>query len=186
MAFEFRRLAIPDVWLIQSKVFPDNRGWFREQSKASEFAAAGLPVDFPQDNLSHSVRGVLRGLHYQVPPYAQGKLVSAVSGVVLDVAVDIRHGSPWFGRHVSAELSAENGTFLYVPAGFAHGFLVLSDTAAVLYKCTAEFAAGTGRTISWDDPDLAIPWPVTTPILSTADANGQLLRDAGRDFEYAG
>jgi dTDP-4-dehydrorhamnose 3,5-epimerase len=154
-------LAIPDVLLLEPAVFGDARGFFMESFNARGFAdLSGLSVDFVQDNHSRSERGVLRGLHYQLPPHAQGKLVRVVSGEVYDVAVDIRRSSPTFGRHVGALLSAENKHQLFIPAGFAHGFVTLSDHAEFLYKTTDYYAPQSERAIAWNDPDLAIDWHI--------------------------
>lgn len=185
MPFHFQRLALPEVMLITAQMFGDERGRFMETFKQSEFAANGLPPDFVQDNHSHSVRGVLRGLHYQNQPRAQGKLVMALTGEVFDVAVDIRLGSPTYGQWISAILSAENGHMLYVPLGFAHGFCVLSATADVVYKCTAEYAPDLDRGIIWDDPDLAITWPITDPLLSARDSRLPSLAHADHNLVYA-
>ncbi|MFD1694361.1 dTDP-4-dehydrorhamnose 3,5-epimerase [Roseibium aestuarii] len=154
------RQSIADVVLVQPKAFGDNRGSFSEVYRASTFADAGLPTVFPQENISHSVpEGTLRGLHYQSPPHAQGKLVRCLRGAILDVAVDIRRGSPTFGQHVAAELTPENGHWLWVPAGFAHGFCTLVPDTTVLYKVTDYYAPECDRGIAFDDPDLAIDWP---------------------------
>lgn len=182
MPFVFKRLEIPEVILVQAKAWPDNRGFFAECYKLSDFAAAGIPVRFVQDNHSRSAQGVLRGLHYQLDPQAQGKLVSAVRGSIWDVAVDIRRGSPTFGRWVAEELSDENGCQLYVPPGFAHGFCVLSNVADVTYKVTAEYAPGLERGIVWDDPHIGIQWPIPEPILSLKDAQLPSLLDADNSF----
>ncbi len=185
MPFEFTRLEIPDVVLIRAKAFADERGFFLEAYKRSEFVANGIPVTFVQDNFSRSARrDVLRGLHYQKDPKAQGKLVMVLRGRIWDVAVDIRKGSPTYGRWVAAELSEEEHTMLWVPPGFAHGFCVLSDGADVLYKCTEEYAPELDRGIRWDDPDLAIPWPVTQPILSAKDARLPRLEEADNNYAY--
>ncbi len=184
MSFEFKRLSIPDVYLIKPNSFPDRRGFFRELYKMSEFAANGLPTVFAQDNLSHSVRDVLRGLHYQKPPHEQGKLVSVMRGTIFDVAVDIRKGSPWYAKFVGQILSADDASMMYVPPGFAHGFLVLSEEADVIYKVTAEFEPQSARSISWNDPDLGIAWPTNNPILSSADSEQHLFRYIENDFEY--
>lgn len=165
--------AIPDVLILEPKVFGDERGFFMESFNARKFAeATGLDVQFVQDNHSRSTKGVLRGLHYQVQQ-PQGKLVRVVSGAVFDVAVDIRKSSPTFGQWVGVELSAENHRQLWVPAGFAHGFLVLSDTADFLYKTTDYYAPEYERCIKWDDPEIGINWPMNeTPSLSDKDAQG--------------
>jgi dTDP-4-dehydrorhamnose 3,5-epimerase len=185
MPFQFERLEIPDVILVRAKHFVDNRGFFLESYKQSEFAENGIPWAFVQDNRSHSTSGTLRGLHYQMHPSAQGKLVMALSGEVFDVAVDIRQGSPTYGRWVGTTLSADRFNLLYIPVGFAHGFCVLSERAELLYKATDEYAAGLERGIRWDDPDIGIDWPVTEPILSARDAALPLLRDAENNFWFA-
>ena len=169
-------LAIPEVLLIEPKVFGDERGFFFESFNQQTFnAATGLDVQFVQDNHSKSVRHVLRGLHYQLPPKAQGKLVRAVVGEVFDVAVDLRQGSPSFGQWVGERLSAENKRQMWIPPGFAHGFLVLSETAEFLYKTTDYYAPECERCIVWDDPALAIDWPLAGAAvsLSAKDAQGQ-------------
>jgi dTDP-4-dehydrorhamnose 3,5-epimerase len=169
--------AIPDVLIVEPRVFRDARGHFFESWNRRAFAAAGLDVDFVQDNHSRSTRGVLRGLHYQVR-HAQGKLVRVVQGEVYDVAVDLRRNSPTFGRHVAAILSAQNHHLLWVPPGFAHGFLVLSESADFLYKTTDYWYPEHERTLLWNDPALGIDWPVDAPILAAKDAAGTPLRDA--------
>ncbi|NWG29885.1 MAG: dTDP-4-dehydrorhamnose 3,5-epimerase [Rhodocyclaceae bacterium] len=164
--------AIPDVLLLEPKVFGDARGFFFESYNRQAFkAATGLDPAFVQDNHSKSVKGVLRGLHYQLPPKAQGKLVRVVQGEVFDVAVDLRRSSSTFGRWVGEILSAENKKQLWIPPGFAHGFLTLSDTAEFLYKTTDYYSPEHERAIRWDDPALAIPWPLDgEPILAAKDA----------------
>ncbi len=184
MAFTFRPLDLAGLILIEPRTFADSRGFFRETFKASEFAAAGLPTAFAQDNFSHSTRGVLRGLHFQKPPRAQGKLVCVPRGEIYDVAVDVRRGSPTWGRWAGATLSAANGCLLYVPPGFAHGFCVVSQEADVLYKVTAEWAPGLESGIVWNDPDLGIAWPAAEPVLSARDAALPRLRDADPGFAY--
>ena len=157
---KFTPLAIPEVVLIEPKVFGDSRGFFLESFKQELFnQATGTQHDFIQDNHSRSSKGVLRGLHYQLNPHAQGKLVRVITGAVFDVAVDIRRSSPTFGRWVGAELTAENHHQLWIPPGFAHGFVVLSDTADLVYKTTAYYAPETDRGILWNDPDIGIEWP---------------------------
>jgi dTDP-4-dehydrorhamnose 3,5-epimerase len=185
MPFQFERLEIPDVILVTARHFPDDRGFNMESYKQSEFADNGIPWRFVQDNRSHSTRQVLRGLHYQLQPRAQGKLVMALSGEVFDVAVDLRHGSPTFGQWVSATLSADRFNMLYVPVGFAHGFCVLSGQADVLYKLTDEYAADLERGVRWDDSDIGIDWPIAEPIISDRDARLPLLRDADHNFGVA-
>ncbi|WP_334157667.1 dTDP-4-dehydrorhamnose 3,5-epimerase [Oryzomicrobium sp.] len=172
--------TIPDVIRFEPKVFGDERGFFFESFNAREFAkATGLEAQFVQDNHSRSRQGVLRGLHYQLAPKAQGKLVRVTEGEVFDVAVDIRRGSPTFGQWVGEILSAENKRQLWIPAGFAHGFAVLSENAEFLYKTTDYWSPEHERCIRWDDPTLAIPWPVPgTPLVSDKDRQGFNLRDA--------
>jgi dTDP-4-dehydrorhamnose 3,5-epimerase len=184
MPFTFQRLEIPDIVLVQTRRFDDGRGYFQEAYKASDFAAFGIGEVFVQDNLSHSVYGVLRGLHYQKEPHAQGKLVTALRGRIYDVAVDIRRGSPSYGRWVGAELSVDNGCLLYVPPGFAHGFCVLSAEADVLYKVTAEYAPDDDRGIVWNDPAIGIEWPLAEPLLSSKDAGLPPLQDADNNFTW--
>ena len=167
---------IPDLLLIEPNVFRDPRGLFLETYHAHRYADAGIPGPFVQDNLSQSPRGTLRGLHYQ-EPHAQGKLVMVTEGAVYDVVVDIRKGSPSFGRWYGAEISAENRLQIYVPPGCAHGFYVTSDRASFLYKCTDYYAPGDERGILWSDPALAIPWPVATPVLSAKDQTYKTLAE---------
>ena len=182
MPFDFRSLAIPGLVLIEPKAFGDDRGVFFEVYKHSDFVRAGIPAHFVQDNYSRSMRGVLRGLHYQMEPKAQGKLVRCVRGRIFDVAVDIRKGSSTYGRWEGKELSGENGLMLFIPAGFAHGFLTLSDTAEVLYKCTEEYSPQHDRGIIWNDPDINIPWAVTDPLLSDKDRVHPRLSEADNNF----
>ncbi len=186
MSFRFQRLELSGVILVEPQVHEDRRGHFFEVYKRSEFRAAGIPVSFVQDNYSHSVRGVLRGLHYQRPPRAQGKLVMVTGGAVFDVVVDLRRDSPTCGRWTGVTLSSANRRMLYVPAGFAHGFCVLSDVADVLYKVTAEYAADLEEGIRWNDPQLGIRWPVADPILSKRDAALPLFQDRHFHFAYEG
>lgn len=169
---------LPDVFILEPKVFGDARGFFFESYNKREFrGATGLDVDFVQDNHSRSSRGVLRGLHYQIAQ-PQGKLVRCVSGEIFDVAVDLRRGSPTFGRWVGNLLSAENRRQLWIPPGFAHGFLVLSESADFLYKTTDYYAPEYERCLRWDDPDLAIDWPMAgAPVLSDKDRAGKWLRE---------
>lgn len=183
MPFEFIKLEIPDVVLIKPLVFPDERGFFMETFKKSDFVRNGINYDFVQDNHSKSKKGVLRGLHYQLNPKAQGKLVRCIKGKIWDVAVDIRKGSPWYSKWVAVELSEENKHMLWIPPGFAHGFVALED-AEMIYKCTAEYAPELDRGIIWNDPELAISWPVKEPILSPKDAKLPFLKDAENNFVY--
>jgi len=167
--------ALPDVLVISPNVFGDERGFFFESWNHRAFAAAGLDATFVQDNHSRSVRNVLRGLHYQIE-HAQGKLVRVCAGEVLDVAVDLRRSSPTFGQSLSVTLSAKNKQMLWIPAGFAHGFLVLSDAAEFLYKTTDYWYAEHERTLLWNDPALGIDWPLSgAPVLAAKDAAGRPL-----------
>lgn len=172
--------SLPGVLLVEPKVFGDDRGYFYESFSQKVFeAAVGYPVSFVQDNHSLSQRGVLRGLHYQMPPHAQGKLVRVVEGEVFDVAVDIRRGSPHFGKWVGMHLSADNKRQLWIPPGFAHGFLTLSETAQFLYKTTDYYAPDAERSILWDDATLGIVWPVSSaPTLSGKDAKAASFNQA--------
>lgn len=170
--------AIPDVKLVEPRVFGDARGFFFESWNERAFAGAGIDERFVQDNHSRSRRGVLRGLHYQIE-HAQGKLVRVIEGEVFDVAVDLRRSSPTFGRHVATTLSAQNRTMMFIPPGFAHGFVVVSDAAEFLYKTTDYWYPEHERTLLWNDAALAIPWPSgLEPTLSPKDAAGVLLADA--------
>lgn len=171
--------AIRDVFILEPKVFGDSRGFFFESFNARRFAElTGADVQFVQDNHSRSARGVLRGLHYQQEPRAQGKLVRVTAGAVFDVAVDIRRDSPSFGQWVGVELSADNQRQLWIPAGLAHGFVVMSDSADFLYKTTDYWSPEHERCIAWNDPDLAIDWPLTgEPLVSAKDAQGRPFRE---------
>lgn len=182
MTLRFSRLQIPQVILIEGNTHKDVRGFFRETYKLSEFSANGIAALFVQDNHSHSVRGVIRGLHYQKQPRAQGKLVIVTRGEIFDVAVDLRKGAPTFGCWVSQVLSIENGDMLYVPPGFAHGFCALSAEADVMYKVTMEYSPELDRGIIWNDPAVGIAWPIPKPILSAKDAQLPLLKDADNNF----
>ena len=167
---------IPGVLLIEPDVYADARGHFLETFRAERYEAAGIPTAFVQDSLACSRRGVLRGLHFQAPK-AQGKLVHVVSGEVFDVAVDLRRDSPTHARWTAHRLSSDNQLQLYIPPGFAHGFVVTSDEALFLYKATEAYDPDGQRAIRWNDPDLGIEWPIDEPILSDADANAPLLRE---------
>ena len=170
--------ALPEVLVLEPRVFADDRGFFFESWNARVFAAAGIAATFVQDNHSRSRRGVLRGLHYQIE-HAQGKLVRVAAGEVFDVAVDLRRSSPRFGRSVGVVLSAERRTMIWVPPGFAHGFLTLSESADVLYKATDYWHAKQERTLLWSDPALGIEWPLSAaPALAPRDAAGTPLVDA--------
>ena len=183
MPFRFENGEVPGVVRIEPRVFQDARGFFLEFYKQSEFAKYGLP-DFVQGNHSLSSKGTLRGLHFQRDPEAQGKLVHVVRGEIFDVAVDLREGAPSFGRWEGAGLSAENHRMLYIPPGCAHGFCVLSDEAEVMYATTAEYARDLEGGVVWNDPDLAIDWPITKPSLSERDERLPRLRDAAAGFVF--
>jgi len=183
MPFQFHRLEIPELILVEARRFEDERGFFMETYQRSQFSANGIAEAFVQDNLSYSVRGVLRGLHYQKRPKAQGKLVQVLLGQVFDVAVDIRKRSPTYGKWIGTVLSADSGRILYVPPGFAHGFCVLSKEAAVGYKVTEEYAPDLDRGIRWNDPDIGIQWPIADPVLSPKDARLPFLNEADNNFE---
>jgi dTDP-4-dehydrorhamnose 3,5-epimerase len=176
--------SLPGVLIIEPKVIGDARGFFFESYNRRRFAeATGEDVDFVQDNQSRSARGVLRGLHYQLPPSAQAKLVRVGNGSIFDVAVDIRRGSPTFGRWTGVELSAANRKQLWIPAGFAHGFLTLSETADVLYKASGYYSPADEGSVAWDDPEVGIEWPRThEPLLSDKDRAAPRLRSA-KTFE---
>jgi len=177
MPFTFEQTPIDGLLIVRPRIFPDDRGFFMESYKASEFAAAGIHEVFVQDNHSRSGRGVLRGLHFQRAPHAQAKLVRVTSGLVWDVAVDLRAGSATYGRWFGLELSAENHTMLFLPRGFAHGFVTLSDVAELLYKCGTEYHKESDGGVRWNDPDLAITWPLDDVLLSDKDAALPWLRD---------
>jgi dTDP-4-dehydrorhamnose 3,5-epimerase len=178
MPFEFRPSELKEVILITPGVFSDERGFFMETYRKDEFVNAGIDQPFVQANHSHSVRGVLRGLHYQLPPHAQGKLIRCVRGCIFDVSVDVRKHSPTFGEAACFELSEENKLGCYIPPGFAHGFYTLSEEADVLYWVTAGYAPESERGILWNDPDIDIPWPSRQVLLSPRDSKHPLLRDA--------
>lgn len=182
MTFEFIKQNIEDVILIKPKFFCDNRGFFMESYKKSEFVANGIDVDFVQDNHSKSSAQVLRGLHYQAKPHEQAKLVRCLKGKIYDVAVDIRPDSKSFGQHVKVELSEENKQMLYIPTGFAHGFVVLSEEAEILYKTSREYAPQSDRGILWNDKDININWEIDfEPILSEKDRNQPELKNINKE-----
>ncbi len=184
MPFTFKKLDIPEVILVEAKVFSDDRGFFLENFKESVFTSNGIDTRFVQDNFSHSVKGVLRGLHYQKNPNGQAKLVIALRGEIFDVAVDIRKDSPTYGKWVSEILSEQNHKLLYVPEGFAHGFCVLSKDADVLYKVSNEYSPEHEKGIIWNDPDLNIQWPIDKPILVEKDLQSPFLKNADNNFVY--
>ena len=179
------KTSLPGVLLLEPRVFEDPRGFFLETFNSERFAKDGLSSSFAQDNWSRSVRHTLRGLHFQ-QPNPQGKLVWCMRGAVWDVAVDIRRGSPTFGKSYGVELSESNKLQLWVPPGFAHGFCTLSEIADVMYKCTALYAPGCEGAILWNDPELAIEWPTRQPLLSKKDAEAPRLKDAPRLPTYEG
>ena len=185
MPFTFERMEIPDLILIKPIIYPDSRGYFFEAYKKSEFFKNGIEIEFIQDNFSHSVHGVLRGLHYQKNPRSQAKLVRVLNGEIFDVAVDIRKGSPTYGKWVGKRLSGENKQMLFIPPGFAHGFCVLSAEADVLYKTSDEYAPEYDSGIKWNDPEIGIEWQVLNPIVSEKDANLPLLMNADNNFVYS-
>lgn len=175
---------IPGLLVIEPQVFADERGFFLESYNRDRYREVGLSAEFVQDNLSLSKKGVLRGLHYQAPPFEQGKLVTVLRGSVLDVAVDIRFGSPTFGRHVAVELSVENHKQFWIPAGFAHAFLALEDDTLFAYKCTNLYSKEHDRGVLWNDPDIGIVWPVEAPLVSEKDQRQPLLKDIAREFVF--
>ncbi|MCY0867613.1 MAG: dTDP-4-dehydrorhamnose 3,5-epimerase [Desulfurococcus sp.] len=180
----FKRLEIPDLILVEPVVFPDERGFFVELYKYSSYMLEGVNYVFVQANLSRSKRGVIRGLHYQLKPMEQGKLVTVLNGRIVDVAVDIRRGSPWFGKHVMVELSAEEPRLLWIPPGFAHGFQALEDNTLVLYFVTKEYSRESERCINWSDPELGVKWPIREAVVSSKDEKCPPLREAEVNFEY--
>lgn len=186
MAFVFTKLDIPGVILIQTDLHGDNRGFFMETYKYSEFIRAGISEKFVQDSHSMSAKNVLRGLHYQLSPKAQGKLVRCIKGEIFDVAVDIRPSSKNYGKWVSAILSEENHTELYIPAGFAHGFCVLSEKVEVLYKQTNEYDRELERGILWNDPVIGIKWPIGSPTIAERDSKFPPLQSAENNYQQNG
>ncbi len=185
MAFRFTSLSVPEVIAIEPEIFVDNRGFFFETYKYSEFSRNGIAEHFVQGNHSHSCKRTLRGLHYQKAPYAQGKLIRVVQGEIFDVVLDLRRGSPWYGQWAAAILSGENHRMLYIPAGFAHGAFVVSTEAVLLYMVTREYNAASERGIIWNDPVVAISWPSQDPILSPRDERWPTLANADHDFVYS-
>jgi dTDP-4-dehydrorhamnose 3,5-epimerase len=174
---EILNTEIPGLLIVKPDVFADQRGYFFESYNSSKFAELGINVDFVQDNESRSVKGVLRGLHFQKDPFAQGKLVRVVRGAVLDVAVDLRKDSPTFGKWASIELTGENKLMYWIPAGFAHGFLTLEDDTVFTYKCSGLYNKEAESAIVWNDPDLNIKWGINDPVLSDKDKSAQSFRD---------
>jgi dTDP-4-dehydrorhamnose 3,5-epimerase len=182
MRFTFEHLEIPEVVLVRPTRHRDARGFFQESYRVSSFEEAGIHARFVQDNLARSTRGVLRGLHYQLPPAAQGKLVGVAQGSIFDVAVDLRVGVPTFGRWVGRMLDEESGDQLWIPKGFAHGYVALSDVCDVVYKVTAEYDPELDRGVRWDDPAIGIEWPVADPLVSAKDREQPLLASAENPF----
>jgi dTDP-4-dehydrorhamnose 3,5-epimerase len=184
MTFIFKKLSIPEVILVETQSFSDDRGFFLENFKISPFVSNGINTKFIQDNFSHSIKGVLRGLHYQINPKAQAKYVTALRGEIFDVAVDIRKNSPTYGQWVGEILSDQNHKSLYIPEGFAHGFSVLSEEADVFYKVNNEYSPEHERGILWNDPEININWAIDMPILHDKDSKLPLLENADIDFIY--
>lgn len=184
MPFEFKKLAIPELILIQPKCFDDNRGFFIETYKKSDFMKFGIFDNFVQDNHSKSTKNVLRGLHYQNPPKAQSKLVRCIQGEILDIAVDIRINSPNYGKWLGEKLSGDNKKMLYIPVGFAHGFLVLSDTAEIVYKTGEEYSFADDAGIKWNDDQININWNCENPLISDKDNKLPALKNADNKFIF--
>ena len=184
MPIKVKETELPGVLELEAAIVRDNRGYFSELYSEVEFRKAGLTLEFRQDNISLSARGTLRGMHYQIEPHSMGKLVRALQGSIFDVAVDLRQGSPTFGKWVGRELSAANGRALWVPVGFAHGFLALEETL-VLYKCTGVHAPEAERALSFRDPAIAISWPIEPTRISPKDLDAPLLGQAEHNFVYA-
>ena len=178
MPFEFKKMEIEDVILVTPKVFGDSRGFFLESYKKTDFFKNGITDEFNQDNHSKSSKGVLRGLHYQAKPYSQAKIVRCVNGKIFDVAVDIRPNSPTFKKWVGAVLSEDNKNMLYIPQGFAHGFVALSDEVEILYKASGEYAPQADRGIRWNDPEIAVEWGIDfEPLVSEKDSKQPFIKD---------
>lgn len=185
MPFTFKKLEIPEIILIEANSFPDSRGFFMESYQKSTFDENGITTNFVQDNYSHSIKGVLRGLHYQKNPKPQAKLVTSLKGEIFDVGVDIRKNSPTYGKWVGEILSEKNRRLLYIPEGFAHGFCVLSESADVLYKVNNEYSPEDEKGIMWNDPDVDIMWPIDKPILHEKDNQLPSLKNADNNFTYS-
>ena len=184
MPFRFTPTALPEVILIEPKIFRDERGFFLEAYKRSDFVRYGITQPFVQENQSYSSQKTLRGLHYQKQPYAQGKLIRVAVGEIFDVVVDIRKGSPRYGKSIGIDLSASNDKMLYIPPGFAHAVCVLSETAGILYLVTQEYTPAAEAGIIWNDPALGIDWPVKEPVLSPRDQRWPTLAAADNNFIY--
>jgi dTDP-4-dehydrorhamnose 3,5-epimerase len=183
MNFSIQETELAGLWLVLPKVFKDDRGFFMEVFNAASFQSLGLQYPFLQDNLSHSTKNTVRGLHYQAEPFAQGKLVTVLQGDVLDVVVDIRKSSPTYGKAASFRLTENNRQMLFIPPGFAHGFSVLSETCLFFYKCTQVYNKASEGGLRWNDPALSIDWLVDQPILSDKDQELPLLADLLSPFE---
>lgn len=184
MPFTSMKLGIPDCVLIEPKIFPDSRGYFAEVYKNTDFSFLGIKKPIAQINYSRSSKNVLRGMHYQNNPMAQGKMMQVISGEIFDVAVDIRRGSPTYGKWVAEKLSSENLKILYIPEGFAHGFCVLSDTATITYYCTNTYSPQDERGFRWDDPEVKISWPISYPVVSERDSKFPSFKDCDNNFIY--
>lgn len=184
MQFNFKKLDNPDLILVEPKLYSDERGFFLENYKESVFSENGINAKFVQDNYSHSVNGVLRGLHFQKPPMAQAKLVTVIRGEIFDVAVDIRKNSPFYGKWSGVILSEKNHHLFYIPKGFAHGFCTLSQEADVLYKVNNEYSSSHDSGIVWNDPQVNISWPIQNPIISQKDSQLPNLANMNSDFTY--
>lgn len=180
----FEETPLQNVWLIKPKIFGDDRGHFLETYRTSLFKEHGLDYNFVQDNISWSKKGTLRGLHYQLPPSSQAKLILVPHGEILDVAVDMRLNSPTYKQHFASVLSSENRHMMLIPTGFAHGFLVLSDEAVVSYKCNDYYNPEVERGVRWDDPELDIDWKVSSPVLSDKDKALPLLADLSENDQF--
>jgi len=179
------KTEIPDILIIKPDVYGDRRGYFLESFNTARFSEYNIETGFVQDNISKSLKGTIRGLHYQIREKAQGKLCHVITGKVLDIALDIRFGSPTFGKYFALELSEENHSQIWIPPGFAHGFSVLSDEAIFLYKCTDVYSREHERTILYNDPQLKIDWKVENPVLSEKDLKGKTLKEMEQDFIYS-
>ena len=184
MRVDFVETELPGVLEVHTQIARDDRGFFTELHSQRAWSAAGLVTEFVQDNLSESRRGVLRGLHYQIDPHAMGKLVRVLTGAIFDVAVDLRRGSPTFGKWIGRELSADRQIALWVPAGFGHGFLALADHSLVLYKCTGFHVPDAERSLNFADPEIGVDWPFAPEHLSGKDAEAPMLAQADYNFKY--
>ena len=184
MSFTFKKLNLSDVMLVEAKSFPDDRGYFKEIFKESSFIENEINTRFVQDNFSHSIKGVLRGLHFQKNPKAQAKLVTVFRGEIFDVAVDVRKDSPTYRKWVSEILSEQNHKLLFIPEGFAHGYCVLSDEADIFYKVNQEYSPEHDRGFIWNDPEVAIKWPMDNPLISDKDLKLPFLKNADNNFQY--